>query len=346
MADTRKENIVLADCDSAEIQSFVEAMHFHDSPFVSKNHISNFKRTGKLGELRRYAIYFYTGLRYFLTRKKYGAIVGWQQFYALILCFFCSVFNAKKHNTVVALNFTYKEKKGRFSKIYRWFMSRCLDKRYLDYIHVPSFEYADAVCDEFDFDRDRVIVTPFGINDDYELMSRLEPPTGLEKDSYALAIGRSNRDYDFLINAWEGIDYPLVIISDTYKGEVNSDYITLINNVAGEDSYPYISNCGVMIIPIDDAGICSGDTVLLTAMSLKRKIIVTAPSTLAEMYVTDKENALLTQKDAEIFKATVEKALYDNECKELGEKARQSFLLNFSRQSMGEKVSCVINNTD
>lgn len=346
MADNRKENIVLADCDYAEIKSFVEAMQFHDKPFVSKNHISNFKRTGKLSELRRYAIYFCVGFRYFLSRKKYDAIFGWQQFYALILCFFCSIFHVKKSNTVAALNFTYKEKKGKFSKIYRWFMSRCLDKKYLDYIHVPSFEYADSVCSEFDFPRDRVIVTTFGINDDYEKLSKLQPPTGFEKDSYALAIGRSNRDYDFLIKAWESIDYPLVIISDTYKGETNNKNITLINNVAGEDSYPYISNCGLMIIPIDDGGICSGDTVLLTAMSLKRRIIVTAPSTLAEMYVRDKENAVLTEKDFDKFRECVHKVLYDEGFSELSEKTRQSFLDNFSRKSMGTKVSLFISDTN
>ncbi len=343
MVEKQRENIVLADCDFAEVQSLVESMRFHDSPFVSKNHISNFKRTGKLSEIKRYAIYFSVGFRYFLSRRKYDAIVGWQQFYALIFCFFCTLFGVKKCNTVLALNFTYKEKKGKFAKIYRWFMSKCVNPKYMDYIHVLSFDYADCISKEFDFPRERIVVTPFGTNDDYDMLKHLGSPDGLSKDSYALAIGRSNRDYDFLIKAWEGIDSPLVIISDTFKGEVDNSNITLLTNVAGEQSYPYIVNCSLMVIPIDDESICSGDTVLLTAMSLKRKIIVTAPSTLAEMYVTDKENALLTQKDCEKFRQTVQQALYDDKYSNLGENARQSFLDNFSRQSMGKKVSSIIN---
>lgn len=343
MKPKQRENIVVADCDFAEIQSLIESMQFHNSPFVSKNHIANFRRTGKLSEIKRYAIYFFVGFRYFLSRRKYDAIVGWQQFYALIFCFFCSIFRVEKSNTVVALNFTYKEKKGKFAKIYRWFMSKCLNKKYLDYIHVPSFEYADSISKEFDFPRERIIVTSFGINDDYDVLKNLEAPDGLSKDAYALAIGRSNRDYEFLIRAWEDIDYPLIIISDTFKGDINNSNITLLTNVAGEQSYPYIVNCALMVIPIDDESICSGDTVLLTAMSLKRKIIVTAPSTLAEMYVTDKENAILTEKDCEKFKETVQHTLYDDKYSNLKENARQSFLDNFSRQSMGSKISSIIN---
>ena len=161
--------------------------------------------------------------------------------------------------------------------------------------------------------------------------------------SYALAIGRSNRDYDFLIDAWESIDYPLVIICDTYKKDIDNKNITLLNDVAGADSYPYIANCGLMIVPIADSTICSGDTVLLNAMSLKRKVIVTAPSTLAEMYVKDKKNALLAKKDAEQFRETVESVLYSDEYNDLGEKARLSFLNSFSRESMGTRVSEFIN---
>ena len=343
MTDKKQLNVLLADCVAQEVLSLVYDMEYHGKEFVVKSHISNFKRTGKLSELKRYIIYFLIGLRYFISRKKYDAIVGWQQFYALIYCFFCSVFSAKKCNTVVALNFTYKEKKGRFSKIYRWFMSKCLDKRYMDYIHVLSFEYADSISAEFDFPRERIIVTAFGVNDEIDFMSALELPQGFEKDSYALAIGRSNRDYDFLIKAWEGISYPLVIISDTYKGEISDANITLLTNVVGEDSYPFISNCGLMVIPIDDGSICSGDTVLLTAMSLKRKIIVTAPSTLAEMYVTDKQTALITEKDCAKFKETVKQALYNDEYSNLGENARQSFLESFSRQSMGRQISQKLN---
>ena len=338
----QRENAVLADCVAEEVQPLVKELFFDSQPFNVKVHIANWKRTGKISELKRYAKYFWVGFCYFLKRKNYAAVVGWQQFYALIFCFFCAVFFVKKTTVTMALNFTYKEKKGKLSKLYRWFMGKCVSPEYMDYIHVLSDNYADQICKEFNFPRDRIVVTSFGTLDRYEELSKLSSPEGYKTDGYALAIGRSNRDYDFLIDAWQGIQYPLVIISDTYAKETSDPNITILRNVAGDESYPWIANCGLMIIPIDDGSICSGDTVLLTAMSLERKIIVTKPSTLAEMYVEDGSNAVLVEKDAAMLKRAVNQILHTEQGNQLGKKARESFLTSFTIESMGRKITHVL----
>lgn len=337
------KNIVLADCEPAEVQSLADELKFNNNDFVVKSHIANGKRTGKLSELKRYAKYFAVAFKYFVCRKKYAAIVGWQQFYALIFVFYCALFKVKKRNTVVVLNFTYKAKNGKFAKTYKWFMSKCVSPKYLDFLHVLSDQYADKISKEFNFPRNRIIVTPFGVNDcDY---GHLPSPKGYEKGGYALAIGRSNRDYDFLISAWKDIDYPLVIISDTYGGKIPKDSnITHLTNVVGEESYQWLANCGLMVIPIDDGSVCSGDTVLLNSMALAQKIIVTVPSTLAQMYVIDKMDALLSVKDENEFKNTVLKALNSSEFENLGVNARKTFLERFSRSSMGKQINLFINN--
>lgn len=334
--------VVLADCIPDEVQTFVDGLEYKGQKFQIDSYISNWRRTGILSELKRYATYFSVGFQYFLKRRQYDAIVGWQQFYALIFCFFCGLFRVKKTTMVIAFNYTYKEKKGKVASIYRWFMEKCMDGDYLDYIHVPSREYAAVVAEQFHFPRERIIVMGFGVNDCYAEFSALSVPPSCQKDGYALAIGRSNRDYDFLIRAWEGIEYPLVIISDTYKGSAQNDNVVILRNVAGKESHPWIANCGLMVIPIDDASICSGDTVLLTAMAAKRKIIVTAPSTLAEMYVVDGKNAVLAPKKDAAFRRIVTEVLYGEKFADLGNGARQSFLQSHSRQSMGSNLTKAI----
>ena len=334
-----RKNLILADCPIEEINPIVGTLNYRSKPFIAKSYIANWKRTGIFSELKRYVKYFLVAFIYFFKRKKYHVIVGWQQFYTLIFCFYCSIFHVKKSNIVIALNFTYKEKSGKVSKLYKWFMRKCVNTKYLDYLHVLSSDYAKVVCQEFQFPLDRIIVTTFGIDDKYEKLSKLVCPDGFLKENYALAIGRSNRDYGFLIDAWSDIEYPLVIISDTYKGTVQNDNITLLSNVAGDEAYPWIVNCGLMVIPIDDGTICSGDTVLLTAMSLKRKIVVTTPSTLAEMYVTDEENGFLVEKDATLFRQKVMDILCSEKHKDIGENARNCFLQNFTRSMMGVKIS-------
>lgn len=323
----------------------MDGLEYKGQRFHIESHISNWKRTGILSELRRYGTYFAVGFRYFSERRQYDAIIGWQQFYALIFCFFCGLFRVKKTTMVVAFNYTYKEKKGKAASIYRWFMKRCMNTDYLDYIHVPSSEYADVVAEEFQFPRERIIVMSFGVNDCYEEFSALPVPPSYQKDGYALAIGRSNRDYDFLIRAWQGIPCPLVIISDTYTGSTVADNIIILRNVAGEESYPWIAHCGLMVIPIDDGLICSGDTVLLTAMATKRKIIVTTPSALAQMYIVDGENAVLTPKEDVAFRQIVTEVLYSDKFSDLGNGARESFLKSYSRQGMGSKLTKVMNSS-
>ena len=334
----KKENIILCDCRADEVMTLCSSIINETQKELSiRSHISNWKRTGKISELKRYLKYFSVAFKYFSTRKRYDVIIGWQQFYAIIFGFFCSVFHTKKINTVVALNFTYKAKNGKFGKMYKWFMKRSLESGYVDYLHVPSKSYAEEISNSFNFSLDRIIVIPFGINDPYEKFSKLKAPI---ENRYVLAIGRSNRDYDFLISAWKNIDYPLVIISDTYEGDNGGNStVSIIKNVAGSESYPWVANCAAMVIPIDDGSICSGDTVLLTAMAMKKKIVVTVPSTLSEMYIVDGENGLLCQKDENAFGSLMNKVLFSSEYDCLQSNARSCYLNNYSRESMGKRVA-------
>lgn len=339
-----KRNVILADCAAEEVLSLAEGLNrgAADEAFVIESYVANWKRTGPGSELRRYATYFAVGFVTFLKRKNYRVILGWQQFYALIFCFFCQLFQVKKTSIVVALNYTYKPKRGKAAGIYRWFMSKCVSGKYLDYIHVLSEQYADAISKEFGFPRERIVVSAFGVNDEYDVLSKMNAPTGYESGAYALAIGRSNRDYDFLIRAWESVDYPLVIISDTYQGQAGAAHINILRDVVGTASLPWIANCELMVVPIDDGAVCSGDTVLLTAMMAERKILVTVPSTLAEMYVVDGENAVLSPKEEETFRMRVRDMLASEDYEQLGRQARSSFLKNFSRRSMGEALAAVL----
>ncbi len=338
-----KKNILLIDCEKSEVESLAQKLLYKNQNFEVEEHVANWKRTGGFSEAKRYGKYFWVGFKTFFNRKKYSAIVGWQQFYALIFCLFCELFKVKKTVTVVVLNFTYKEKNGKIGKIYNWFMRKCVSKKYLDFIHVPSENYADIVSETFSYPRERIIVVPFGVNDTYFEFSKLEVPEGFQKDKYALAIGRSNRDYDFLVDAWNDIDFPLVIISDTYRKKSNSDNITIFDNIAGEDSYPWIANCGIMVIPIDDGSVCSGDTVLLTAMMLERKLIVTKPSTLADMYIEDGVDAVLIEKKPKDLKIAIERILNDLSLGQIGTQARINYLNKFSRKRMGVAITERIN---
>lgn len=338
-----RKNVIICDCKSDEVESLCDAINAGDKNFSINSHISNWKRTGPVSELRRYGMYFLVAFKYFISRKNYNVIIGWQQFYVLIMGFFCSIFHVKKQNTLIALNFTYKAKGGKLAKIYRWFMKQCLETGYVDYIHVPSQNYAKIITEDFNFPIEKIIVLPFGINDPYEKFSKLGYPPEAPKEGYVLSIGRSNRDFNFLIASWGNINYPLVVISDTYEGDNGgNDNIQIIRDVAGEDSYPWIANCKAMIIPIDDGSICSGDTVLLTSLAMKKKVVITKPSTLAEMYIVDRENGICMEKDEKSFESVVSDIVFTEKYDYLTENSRNSYLENYSRNIMGKRLKDII----
>ena len=143
--------------------------------------------------------------------------------------------------------------------------------------------------------------------------------------------------YNNLRNEYEQLKEHSDIISDEYKPVINiPNNVKIINNISGEEQYPYILGCKLLILPIKDSNICSGDTVLLTAMSFKKTVIITTPSTLAEMYIKDRINGLLVKKTHGELKKLVD--MVEKENVNLGELARLSYKKNFSRFVMGKKV--------
>lgn len=100
--------------------------------------------------------------------------------------------------------------------------------------------------------------------------------------------------------------------------------------------YPYIMGCKALIIPIDIENICSGDTVLLTAISFKKIVIVTEKSTLAEMYVNNGKDGFVVSKNKGELTKLINLINHNN--LKVGNKAREKYLNNYSRKIMGYKI--------
>ena len=340
------ENIVLSDSRKIELAGFMKELNSSSHvKFAIKEHLADLTLKGKTKELKRYFMYFTVPLKYFINRNKYGIIVGWQQFYALIFCFYCAIFRVKKVNTIIAWNFTYKEKTSHFRKIYQWFIRMCVCTGYLDYIHVPSKTYADRFSKDFNFPRDHIIVAPFGIVDCFHEYSNLKAPAEMNGTKYFLSIGRSNRDYKFLTESWKNIDSYLVIASDKYEEENNNPKILVKKDITADRQYSWINNAEGLIISIDDPNICSGDTVLLTAMSLNKTVIITKPSALADMYIQDNRNGLLIEKKESDLKKAVQRVV-DGDTKTISTNARNDFLKYFTRDKMGLALANLVNSIE
>ena len=174
-----KQNIILCDCNVSEIEEFKRGLENSlDLKFKCFTYIANTIKKSFLSKIIIYMKYFLFPIKILCNRNKFSIIIGWQQFYVICLSFYYSFFHLKKKNTLIAINFTYKNKKGIIGKIYFWFMKKAVSKRYLDFIHVLSNNYAEYISNLFQFPKDRIIVTPFGIEDNFQKWKSSKVPVG------------------------------------------------------------------------------------------------------------------------------------------------------------------------
>lgn len=339
----QKQDIILADCEPEELEELIKGLNnVLGTNFVVKTCIANGGRS-KVYNLWRYLVYACFPIIIFINRKKYRYVICWQQFYALFLCLYCRIFRVKNLNYIVACNYTYKPKK-KIEKLYFDFFRNNTKCKYMYKIHVPSPYYAKQCCEMMNIPEEKVIVTPFGLPD----TSKDWKNSKVEYTSYSLAIGRSNRDFDFLIDVWKQVDnkFKLLIVSDTYRPS-NKLPKNVIHrtDISGDKQFPYIINSDLMIIPIGDGSICSGDTVLLKAMSYSKPVVITCPSVLGEMYIDDGENGLLLKKESESFAKHIMELLENKEkMVYLSKNARLKYEKNYSRYSMGVNLGEKIKN--
>lgn len=207
-----------------------------------------------------------------LLFSKADKIVAWQQFYGLMYCFYNRIFNTNKNVKVTIMTFIYKERKGFIGKLYKSFISFCINSKNINNIIVFSKNEVEYYSKIFPSNKNKFRFLPLGI----PLIERenLKYNTELNEQNYIFTAGSSNRDYDFLVSALTGTHYK-VKIACTGLNINHGENIEILHNVHGKEMLSYLYNCQIVIIPLKDLEISSGQLMLLQAMQLGKPIIVT-----------------------------------------------------------------------
>lgn len=335
--------LILTDSSISENDTFAKGIaEAMDADVMVENHKVNMLHGSKLKNLLRIANYFTFPMRYLCKLNKYDYILGWQQFYANNLAFYSSLLGLRQRCKIVSVNYTYKDKAGVAGRIYKWYMRRLTNTSRMYRVHLLGKSAAVALQELLGTPFSKVIVTSFGVDDIYaDIKGKLL--ANVNRGGYLLSLGRSNRDFDFLVEVFkhhELKDETLVILSDTWKpsGKL-PDNVIHKDNVVGRQSQLYLAGCKANILPIDEPQVCSGDTVLLHGMQYERPTVITSPSTLAEMYIDNGVNGLCLPKNVETFAASLALLLKDKQKMEsLGANARRKFLECYSREAMGRAI--------
>ena len=301
------------------------------------SYVSN-DRSSKLMEILRYCKYFYYAFKIFIHRNKYANIVAWQQFYGLLLAFYCRLFGVKKQFSLIVMTFIYKRKHGLLGNIYHSFMQFALNNKYIDKIIVYSQNEVNYYSKLFS-KTDKFVFIPLGINN----ITNFQIDEKLERQKYILSVGRSNRDYQFLYETLKDTEFIVKILSGTVN-QPPTNNIEIYTKVFGQEMFHYLNNCFCVVIPLADTKISSGQLVALQAMQLGKPIIFTESDGIAD-YVINGYNGIIVKKEKEAL-ITALQELYSNNSlyMTLSQNARLEYDKKYSIKRLGNNVGDLIKN--
>ena len=324
-------NALLIDFNPGDKWNFVELLEAKTKEewAVLKN-VSNLNQGSKWQTLVRYMKYFYFPFKVFLTRNSYEKILAWQQFYGIIYAFFTRIFRIKNGPSIYIMTFIYKEKKGVIGRVYKKFIQYSLESTFLERIFVFSSSEPHYYSEKLNIDVARFSYIKLGVEDECEEVS-------LEHESYFLSVGRSNRDYEFLIRNWEKSWGKLVIITDSeIHAEIDKNTVMVVRNCYGNDYYEYLKKCYAVVLPMKDTNISSGELVTIQAGMFGKPIVSTYNKSLIN-YIENGVNGFLVKKEdfGNYINFLEDKDIY----KEMCLKARKFYSHNYSLSSMAEEIA-------
>lgn len=327
-----KENVILTDFKTRENWDFKKAVEEQTKePWGVETRVTNRYHGTKIKSIFRYVNYFIFAFKIFLRRKRYAKIIAWQQFFGLILAFYCALFHVKNIPDIYVMTFIYKPK----NIIYNNFINYIVHSGCIKKLIVLSDSEKNYYSNLLGVDLDIFYCTRIGVSD---VSDTIEKSNLAEK--FYLSVGRSNRDYAFLRNAWDKKYGELVIISDSYNLP-EKDGVICLNNCYGRDFLQYLADCYALIIPLDDENISSGSLSFLQAMMLSKPTIVTDNKTVHD-YINSGYNGYIIAKDKTELYGAIDKLNDGKIYADMSKNARNEYVDNFSERSLGENIGQMI----
>lgn len=328
-----KKNIVLVDFDIDEKWSFLKILKSvtHDRWEV-KRHVTNHLHGGLLANLLRFFWYFFFPLAILIRRKQYNKVIGWQQFYGLNFAFWSRFLGLKKVNDLTVMTFIYKKKGGLKGKLYHKYMSYIVTSKYIDRFICFAKEECHYYSDVFGIDESKFIYVPLG--------HPMPIDVQIADDGYVFSTGRSNRDYDFLVNSLKNTNFKLIIACDTYHGgHENAENINVLNSCHGNDMLRLMAKCHCVVVPLKNLKMSSGQLVVLQAMSLGKPVICTDADGIRDYVINGSTGFLIDNVEEQLL--TVLNELYVDVKKytELSNKAKECYLAHFTEDAMYERIA-------
>lgn len=227
---------------------------------------------------------------FFLSIDQRSRIVCWQQAYGLGLGLIWRALEAigvKPHATIDVLTFIATEPKRR--GVARWLIAQALSARAVRVVLVFSqrelFNYRQVfpeVAEKFSF----VVYTAADV----------PHATCVTDDEYYLAVGRSNRDHHFLVDAFRAFPQRrLIVLTDQHERSLSPNVEVMVG-AFGNRYFQLLQRCRAVVLAFADPDISAGQLVYLQAVQYGKPVL-TSRSACLEGYVKDGITGLVYEKD-------------------------------------------------
>ena len=331
-------NVVLTDFKSPQNWAFLSTLRMNSSLDwrVWSMH-SNHLHGNLFLNLLRFSLYFLFPLLVLLRRRSVKTIIAWQQFYGLNFAFWLRLFGLKKKQELIIMTFIFKPKDGAIGKIYNKYMSYIVNSIYIDKFVCFSKRECDFYSGFFHTDRKRFQYIPLGIeNINDKIISKIKTK------SFVFSTGRSNRDYDFLINSLKNEDYEVHIACDILNRNNYLGMIEINENCFGDAMLKEMAESKCVVVTLRDTNISSGQLVILQAMQMGKPVVVTRSAGIEE-YVEDGVNGILIDNNKEELLSALRK-IYTDEFyyDQLSQNSRNMFKNKYTIECMANNISRII----
>lgn len=308
----KRKNILVTD------QAYIEDWDFQKglessigTPFEQMALVSN-KRRSRWYNIIRYTLYFYYPFKLFLNRKKYDKVFCWQAFYGVVFAYYHILFNVKPINEIAVTHLIYKPKKGLLGIIYNWWMESILRSGYIKCYVGGSKTHRKYLIEQFSISPKSIHYIPYCKED--ETLKKISEinPVGEE---FVLGVGRSNRDWNWIIKCFFHSKRKLVIVCDDFRVDSLQlpSNIVVLNNVEGDEMLVYMKHCRCQVCSFKLPEVASGEIVYVQGICFSKPFVVTGPCCIADDYVRDGITGIIVEKDETKMLDAVERLFVDDE---------------------------------
>lgn len=231
------------------------------------------------------------------------------------------------------MTFIYKRKQGLKGRLYHRYMYYIVSSKYIDRFVCFAQEECNYYSEMFGVDMDKFVFTPVGI--DAMSLSKFT----ISDDGTIFAPGRSNRDYQLLVNVAQKLPYHFVIACDTLTMNHCPDNVEILHDCFGTKMREQMSKCHIVVVPLKDLNVSSGQLVILHAMAMGKPIVCTDCAGVKDYVVNGQTGKLVTNQDENWANAILQMYSDNDTYKRMQYASQELYRKSFTEIAMFERIA-------